>query len=383
VGLTALQYRPEKGGVTHDVELNIAVPQTVRLEKRGDVLTMFVSEHGETLHPVGASTTRHFAEPFYVGLGLTSHDASITDTAVFSHVTLEQPAPQRGKPVTWSTLQVIKIDEAAPTATVIDSRPGIYESPNFAPDMKSILINEDGRFFRIPLLDPLAGGERQDFSIAGASGCWGEHGFSPDGKSYAVSCKAPGASGPDVHVVPASGGTARRITQQPISFFHGWSPDGATITFTSILDGHEDIYTAPVAGGAAKRLTTEALNDGAEFAPDGSIYFNSNRSGSMQIWRMQADGTALEQITDDAFDNWYPHISPDGKWLVMLSYAKGVATTGHPMNKPVALRLRALADGKTRTLVRLIGGQGTLDSPSWSPDSKLIGFVSYDDRPTP
>jgi len=384
VGLTALQYRPEKGGVTHDIELNIDFPKTVRLEKRGDVLTLYVSEHGEALHQVGATITLHFSEPYYLGLGLTSHDAATTNKVVFSHVKLEQPAPLPSKLTTWSTLQVIKIDEGAPTATVIESRPGVYESPNFAPDMKSILINENGHFFRIPLREPLAGGERQDFATGDAAGCWGEHGFSPDGKSYAVSCKAPGESGPDVHIVPASGGAARRLTQQPISFFHGWSPDGGTIAFTSILDGHEDIYTIPVNGGSAKRLTTEALNDGAEFTPDGAfLYFNSNRSGSMQIWRMRPDGSALEQVTDDAFDNWYPHISPDGKWLVMLSYAKGEASNSHPMNKPVALRLRALADGKTRVLVRLTGGQGTLDSPCWSPDSKLIGFVSYEDRPTP
>ncbi len=383
VGLTALQYRPEKGGVTQDIELNITFPKTVQLEKRGDVLTLYVSEHGEALHPVGAIITQHFTEPFYLGLGLTAHDAATTDKVVFSHVRLEQPVPLSGTLTTWSTLQVIKIDEGAPTATVIESRPGIYESPNFAPDMKSILINENGRVFRIPLLDPLTGGTRQEFSTGDASGCWGEHGFSPDGKAYAVSCKAPGASGPDVHIVPASGGMARRITQQPISFFHGWSPDGSSITFTSIVGGHEDIYTVPAAGGPARRLTSEALNDGAEFAPDGTLYFNSNRSGSMQIWRMHADGTQAEQITNDAFDNWYPHISPDGKWLVMLSYEKGVATTGHPMNKPVTLRLRSLADGKTRVLVRLIGGQGTVDSPCWSPDSTLIGFVSYQDLPNP
>jgi len=382
-GLTALQYRPQKGAATQDIELNIDFPKTVRLEKRGDVLTLYLSEHGEALHQAGASITQHFAEPYYLGIGLTAHDAATTDTVVFSHVTLEQPAPVAAKLVTWSTLQVVKIDEGAPTATVIESRPGVYESPNFAPDMKSILINENGRFFRIPLLDPLAGGPRQDFSTGEASGCWGEHGFSPDGKSYAVSCKAPGTNGPDVHIVPASGGAARRITEQPISFFHGWSPDGSTIAFTSILGGHEDIYTVPVIGGPAKRLTSEALNDGAEFAPDGSLYFNSNRSGSMQIWRMHADGTEAEQITTDGFDNWYPHLSPDGKWLVMLSYDKGVATTGHPLNQPVALRLRSLADGKTRVLVRLTGGQGTLDSPCWSPDSKLVGFVSYQDLPTP
>jgi Tol biopolymer transport system component len=382
-GLTALQYRPEKGANTWDIELNTAAPQIVRLEKRGDTFTMYLSLHGEPLHQVGASTKLHFEAPFYVGIGLTAHDAATTDKVVFRHVTLETPAPLPDKLVTYATLKTFKIDEGAPTATVIESKPGVYESPNWAPDSKSIVINDNGKFFRIPLLDPLAGGAREAFDTGTASGCWGEHGFSPDGKSYAVSCKAPGESGPDVQIVPAAGGAAQRLTHQPIAFFHGWSPDGKTIAFTSIRDGHVDVYTIPTAGGAAKKLTDTGLNDGAEFSGDGQfLYFNSNRSGSMQIWRMRPDGSGQEQVIHDDTDDWYPHISPDGQWMVFMSYAKGDGgMTGHPLNKDVVLRLRSLRDGTTRDLVKIVGGQGTMDSPNWSPDSKLIGFVSYQDLP--
>ena len=277
-----------------------------------------------------------------------------------------------------STVNTIALDQGAkPVAGY--SNAGIFESPNFAPDVQSILINENGRFFRIPL----TGGPRQAFETGDAAGCWGEHGFSPDGKWYAVSCKAPGEHGPDVQIVPASGGAARRLTHQPISFFHGWSPDSASIVFTSIRDGHEDIYTIPAAGGAEQRLTNAGLNDGGEFSADGQhIYFNSNRGGSMQIWRMRSDGSNQEQVTSDDTDNWYPHLSPDGKWMVYLSYAKGDGgASGHPLNKDVALRLRSMSDGKTRTLANITGGQGTIDSPNWSPDSKRIAFVSYRDLP--
>jgi TolB protein len=96
----------------------------------------------------------------------------------------------------------------------------------------------------------------------------------------------------------------------------------------------------------------------------------------MQIWRMHADGSAQEQVTFDGLNNWFPHISPDGKSMVFLSYEKDV--TGHPPNKDVQLRLMTLADGQIKVLAKLFGGQGTISVPSWSPDSLKVAFVSYE-----
>jgi Tol biopolymer transport system component len=95
----------------------------------------------------------------------------------------------------------------------------------------------------------------------------------------------------------------------------------------------------------------------------------------MQIWRMHTDGSQQEQVTADEFNNWFPHISPDGKWMVFLSYDHSV--TGHPENKDVTLRLMSLSDKKIKLLAKLFGGQGTINVPSWSPDSKQLAFVSY------
>ena len=377
-GMTALQYRREKGANMQDIELNIDGPKTLRLEKRGDLWTMFLSMKGEPLHQVGASVKLHLDAPFYVGLAVTSHDVGTTDKVVFSNVKL-QPLDgpvASAKAVVVSTLQQIQIQDQFRRAMVILSKPGVFESPNWSPDGKSMLINENGRFWKIPVLDPPAGGVPQPFDTGRATGCWGEHGYSPDGKWLAISCRATKKGGPDVFVVPSEGGAARQLTHHPISFFHGWSPDGKTIVYTSIRDGHEDIYTIPVAGGAETRLTTTGINDGAEFTPDGAfIYFNSDRSGLMQIWRMHPDGSGLEQITDDDYNNWYPHFSPDGKQMAILSYDK--SETGlHPPMKDVALRLMSMGEGSIATLVNLFGGQGTLDSPSWALDSKHLAFVS-------
>ena len=61
--------------------------------------------------------------------------------------------------------------------------------------------------------------------------------------------------------------------------------------------------------------------------------------------------------------------------LVFLTYEAGV--TGHPENKDVMLRLMSLSDNKITVLAKLFGGQGTINVPSWSPDSKQVAFVSY------
>ena len=125
-------------------------------------------------------------------------------------------------------------------------------------------------------------------------------------------------------------------------------------------------------------MTTAAgKDDGPEYSPDGQyIYFNSERTGTMQIWRMKIDGSEQTQVTtDESIESWFPHISPDGKSMVFLTYDKGVSD--HPENKDVALRLMDLATKNVRLLTKLFGGQGTINVSSWSPDSRYIAFVSY------
>ncbi|MGA7399341.1 MAG: hypothetical protein WBW38_04925, partial [Candidatus Sulfotelmatobacter sp.] len=147
-------------------------------------------------------------------------------------------------------------------------------------------------------------------------------------------------------------------------------------------NGDFDIYTIPFSGGDETRLTTaKGLDDGPEYSPDGKyIYFNSERTGHMQIWRMHADGSAQEEITFDEYNNWFPHISPDSKWMVFLSYGSDVV--GHPPNKDVQLRIMNVSggkiDGPIAVLAKLFGGQGTMNVPSWSPDSSKLAFVSYE-----
>ena len=180
-----------------------------------------------------------------------------------------------------------------------------------------------------------------------------------------------------IYTLPIRGGTPKAVVETAPSYWHGWSPDGKTLAYCANRNGEYDVYTVSVNGGAETQLTTAmGLDDGPDYSPDGKfIYFNSDRTGRMHIWRMKADGSAQEQVTKDEWNNWFAHPSPDGKWLVFLSYEPDVS--GHPENKDVMLRLMSLADGKIDVLAKLFGGQGTINVPSWSPDSRKLAFVSY------
>ena len=100
----------------------------------------------------------------------------------------------------------------------------------------------------------------------------------------------------------------------------------------------------------------------------------------MQIWRMKTDGTGKEQLTFDEYHNWFPHISPDGKWMVFISFPIDIDPNSHPSYKRVMLRLMPVAGGAPRVIAYLYGGQGTINVNSWSPDSKRIAFVSNSEK---
>ncbi len=179
-------------------------------------------------------------------------------------------------------------------------------------------------------------------------------------------------------MVPVTGGEPRQITPTGPSYWHGWSPDDKTLIYCAKRNENFDVYSIPAAGGAETRLTeAEGLDDGCEYTPDGSkIYFHSERDGAAKIWRMNPDGSSQEQITfDEPYADWFPHPSPDGKWIAFVSFDKSVK--GHPYDQNVVIRLMPIAGGKPKVIATLFGGQGTINVPSWSPDSKKIAFVSY------
>ena len=374
-GETALQYRRGKGDTTQDIAFNTGAPKTLRLEKRGDTITLFISQHGEPLHQAGASIKLHFDVPFYAGLGACAHNPKAVERATFANVELKPLAPpaEPAKLALYSTLQTIGSDPNARGSMVVLTERSHIEAPNWTRDGKSLIFTRDGRLWTIPV----EGGEAKAIDMADISGCTGSHGLSPDGKWLAVTCMKGPQPGPRIYIVPSSGGTPRMLSENPNSWFHSWSPDGKTIAFVRPAEKSLNVCVIPVDGGSETALTTgSGTNDDPDYSPDGQyIYFNSDRSGSMEIWRMRADGSRPEQMTFDGLQNWTAHPSPDDESILILSYGKGV--TGHLANKDVTLRILNARDKKVRDLVRIVGGSGTDNVPNWAPDGKHFAFVSY------
>jgi TolB protein len=373
-GLTSLQYRDTKGGATHEIQSNLSAPSRLRIEKRGDFIYLFLAPAaGETMRPSGASIKVPLQGTYYVGIGVCSHDKNVVEKAVFSDLEVTTPGSSATPPVLYSTLETVTVSST--DRRVVYVAPTHFEAPNWSRDGAYFLFNSEGHILRLPV----AGGTPSPIDTGTANRCNNDHGISPDAQWLAISdsSQPDQQSSSSIYIVPVTGGTPRRVTTNSPSYWHGWSPDGKTLAYCAQRNGEFDIYAIPMAGGEETRLTTaKGIDDGPEYSPDGQlIYFNSERTGRMQIWRMRPDGSAQEQVTFDEFNNWFPHISPDGQSMVFISYEKHV--TGHPPNNDVQLRLMNLADGQIKVLAKLFGGEGTINVPSWSPDSKKVAFVSY------
>ena len=249
----------------------------------------------------------------------------------------------------------------------------LIEAPNWTPDSGALIVNGDGRLFRVALD---GNPDLAEIDTGFAVRLNNDHGISPDGKTLVISDSTEeGAS--CIYTLPFGGGMPKRITGHVPSYWHGWSPDGTMLAYVGKRDAGFDIFTCPADGGAETCLTAGFEHcDGPDYTPDGKwIWFNGERNGRMQLWRMRPDGGALEQMTDDERVNWFPHPSPDGESILYLAYENGVE--GHPRDHDVELRVMPASGGKPRTLLSLFGGQGTINVPCWAPHSSRFAFVRY------
>jgi TolB protein len=378
-GLTSLQFRRTKGAITEESRANIKGADVLQLERKGTTFTFSAAKFGE---PFVTTEVRelNLGDDVLVGLALCSHNPDVVERAVFSNVRIIRPAKDGFVPYRDYIGSVLELlDVSSGRRQMIHRSEQPFEAPNWTPDGSALIFNGSGRgenrgkLFRFDLAT------RQPVVIDTGTNNRNnnDHVLSFDGTMLGISDQSAGQSA--IYTVPAGGGTPKRITPLTPSYLHGWSPDGKRLVYTGGRNGEFDIYTIASDGSGTEQNMTKSkgLDDGPEFSPDGKfIYFNSLRSGTMQLWRMNADGSEPVQITNDEWNNWFPHVSPDGRWIAFISFPKEVDPADHPYYKRVYLRLMPAEGGTPKVIAYVYGGQGTINVPSWSPDAKSLAFVS-------
>ncbi len=403
-GLTALQFRNAQGEATREVQSNIIGPTRLRLERHGDMLTLFVGPAGEEPKFTGAAYTLKFQEPFYVGLAVGAHNQNDTstnlETAVFSNVELKTELPATTPKLyyaieTQASNPVNAAQSQNTDRTVLRVSTASMEGPLWLPDNSGVIYSSGGRLWRLPIKMPLgAAGRRGGAStpapiLGNAPIATGEpvlidtgnlthlsrvHGLSPDGAQIIFVDHPPGQPRPpaNTYIVPLAGGTPRLLTPNT-GAGSSLSPDGKVFAYDT--DTVADIFTVPTDGsGPATRLTTGlGKNYGPQFSHDGSfIIFCSDRSGSMQVWRMKPDGSEPVQLTTDDQQNWFPRLSPNDASALFVSYPKTV--TGDLPDQAVQVRRLNLASHAVDLMARILGGPAS--APNWSPNNSQLIFVS-------
>ena len=255
----------------------------------------------------------------------------------------------------------------------------VIEAPNWMRTTGELVYNSNG------LLYAWKDGAERRIDTGLCTNCNNDHVLSPEEDAIAVSHMTFDEGFTSrVYIVPFDGSGPRLVTPNSPSFLHGWSPDGKEMAYCAFreINGRRevDVYTIPAEGGEEKRLTNGGFNDGPEYSPDGKhIWFNSTRTGLMQVWRMNRDGSDPVRMTGNEENCWFGHISPDGKKVVYIVYHKGHLRPDEHLPNMQCELWGMNADGSdAHRLCSFFGGQGTINVNSWAPDSRHFAFVSYE-----
>jgi TolB protein len=394
-GLTSLQYRKAKGEDTAQIEMAAAKgANVIQLERRGNVFIFSAARFGEPFEVTQISDASYVPEEAFVGLFLSSHNPDVNEKVVFRHVRVIKPVKVGFQPYRdyiGSRLEVMNVTSGH--RNVVYSSRVPFEAPNWLPDGSALIYNASGG-------DPATRGRLWKFDLATRTPSLIDTGFairnnndhvlSFDGTQLAISDQSTGNGQSTIFTMPTRGGVPVRITPNTPSYMHGWTPDAKWLIYTGgrrakgATSDEYDIYKI-ASDGSGKEINlthSPGLDDGPEVSPDGQwVYFNSTRSGQMQIWRMTLDGKTQERVTNDhKWNDWFPHFSPDGKWITIISYGLDVAPSDHPYYRHCMLRLMP-TDGSAppKVIAYVYGGQGTINVPSWSPDGTHVAFVSNTD----
>ena len=375
-GLTSLQFRPQDTAQTAQVVLPSNGAVNIELQRIGNTFTFSAATPGENYKTAAKEVILN--DEVYAGIFICSHNENVVEQAVFSNVRIIIPAAKDFRPYRdyiGSHIEVMDVQSGL--RKILYSAPNSLQAPNWTRDGKNLIYNSEGLLYKYDL----STGSVSKLNTGIANQNNNDHVISFDGKQIALSNHVGEKRISTLFILPINGSDKPiQITSADSghSYLHSWSTDGKKLIFTGQRKNQYDIWAVDIGSKKETQLTnTPTLDDSPEFSPDGKwIYFNSVRTGTMKLWRMKPDGSNQEQVTFDEYNDWFPHFSPDGKWIVFLSFPKETNPTDHPWYQKIYLRLMPASGGVPKNIAYVYGGQGTINVPSWSPDSKRIAFVS-------
>lgn len=259
---------------------------------------------------------------------------------------------------------------------------GVIEAPNWLKTRNELYYNAEGRIYAFDLNT----NTETLLDTGSFTNVNNDHVLSPDEKILAVS-NMTFDKGFSSWVCSFNLETKEEklMVKRSPSFLHGWDPKNKEIAYCAFRNMESgkrdvDIYVQRFDEEDEVCLTSGGYNDGPEYSPDGEyIWFNTTRSGLMQVWRMKRDGSEQTQITHFKRNNWFPHVSPNGKEVVFISYGEKDLEAGeHLANFPVELYLMNADGTDQHKICTFFGGQGSINVNSWSGDNEHIAFVSYE-----
>ena len=226
-------------------------------------------------------------------------------------------------------------------------------------------LERDNELYRVNVsdvsLEQLTDNERFDTQAA----------LSPDGTSIAFASGPVNYSSFDIYHMNADGTQEQQLTFDGFNTNPIWSPDGTWIVYTSVTSSGADLYRVRPDGSYRQRLTQMNAIQIAEttWSSDGErIAFRATtNTHTLELYRVHANGSNLHRLTaNDSYDV-FPAWSPNGQWLTYASNRDGDWEI---------YRMRADGSGKQKLTDNFRNYDG--DS-SWSPDGQWIAFLSNRD----
>jgi len=171
----------------------------------------------------------------------------------------------------------------------------------------------------------------------------------------------------NVMIMDYDGYNQRQLTFNNTLTIYPASADATSFVCTTFIRGHSDIARGSLSG-TGLRIITAACTRAAETSPavspvDGKIAFASSRSGNMDIFVCNADGSNVKQLTFNLSIETAPCWSPDGSQIAFTS-DRGGSPQIYVMDANGANAHRITFEGSYQ------------DSPAWSPKGDRIAYMS-------